>query len=185
MTDANPYYIITGAPSTGKSSVIEAIQDHGFTCHFEIAREVIRENQENDINIFPWLDMREYSDLVYDRMKVLYSSLNGELAFFDRSVVDLIGYLEFSGDSAPDFYRDLALNTDFNKKVFVMPVWEEIYTNDKERKETLEEARKIDAALRNAYSSIGFELVEVPVGTVEERTSFILNHIGVVPQKSV
>ena len=40
------HYVITGAPSTGKSSVINELRKMNFVCHEEIAREIIKENQE-------------------------------------------------------------------------------------------------------------------------------------------
>ena len=58
------HYVITGAPSTGKSSVINELRKMNFVCHDEIAREIIKENQEANRNVFPWVNMREFSDTV-------------------------------------------------------------------------------------------------------------------------
>lgn len=179
MVDDKKYFIITGAPSSGKSSVLNGLRKAGFNCYGEIARDVIRENIEQEVNVFPWVNMEQFSDMVYDRMTELYGSVSDELCFFDRSVVDLIGYMQFANEEAPTKYAELANKINFSKRVFIMPVWENIFVNDDERKESLDEAMKIDQSLREAYINLGFELIDVPIGRVEERVDFILSKIGV------
>lgn len=172
---SNPYYIITGAPSTGKTSILNELSNKGFKCHSEIARQVIRENLDSGSEIFPWNQMQLFSDMVLDRMKTLVTSFNpNQIQFLDRSMVDLIGYMHFAGKEAPIHYKAEALKVGYAKKVFYLPIWEDIYTTDEERKESVEEAMKIDRALFNAYDSLGFEMIEVPRGSVMERVDFIL-----------
>lgn len=177
----NPYYIITGAPSTGKTSVLNELNSRGYRCHNEIARQIIRENLDSGLEIFPWNQMKLFSDMVLERMKKLVTTLNPDsLQFLDRSMVDLIGYMKFANKEVPENYISEALTVGYAKKVFFLPIWQEIYTTDEERKENLEEAQSISNALTSAYTSLGFELIEVPKGTVSERVDFILNHCSVV-----
>lgn len=178
MITHKQHYIITGAPSTGKSSVINELRKKNFVCHDEIAREVIKENHENNQNIFPWVNMREFSDMVYYRMKNRAKDQSNNLCFLDRSVIDLIGYMEFANEKVPINYSEFAISARYAKKVFIMPIWNSIYTNDQERKESIEEARKIDYNLRKSYKELGFELIDVPMLTVEKRANFILTEIG-------
>ena len=178
MAPENKHYVITGAPSTGKSSVINELRKMNFVCHDEIAREIIKENQENNHNVFPWINMREFSDMVYYRMKNSVELQSDDLCFLDRSVVDLIGYMEFANEKAPINYSEFAQSSRYAKKVFIMPLWTSIYTNDKERKESIEEAKTIDYNLRKSYKNLGFELIDVPMLTIKERAKFILTEIG-------
>jgi predicted ATPase len=176
---SNPYYIITGAPSTGKTSILNELASKGFKCHSEIARQVIRENLDSGLEIFPWNQMQLFSDMVLDRMKTLVTSFEpDQIQFLDRSMVDLIGYMHFAGKEAPNHYKDEALKVGYAKKVFYLPIWEDIYTTDEERKESVEEAMQIASALYNAYANLGFEIIEVPRGSVEERVDFILESCG-------
>jgi len=178
MASAKKYYIITGAPSTGKSSVINELKNLNFKCYGEVAREIIKENKLNNLDIFPWINMREFSDMVYSRMKITLEELPDDICFLDRSVVDLIGYMEFANEAVPAHYEYLAKAANYSKKVFFMPLWDTIYTNDEERKESIEEAKNIDINLRKAYSNLGFELIDVPQLSIKERAEFIIKSIG-------
>ncbi len=62
--------------------------------------------------------------------------------------------------------------------VFILPPWEEIYATDNERKQTFEEAIDVFRRLEEEYMSCGYEVVEVPCISVEERALFVLDRIG-------
>lgn len=172
------HFIITGAPSTGKSSVVNELIKRGYVCHDEIARQVIKENQNKNNNLLPWIDMLAFSDEVYRRMIALNKTLScTESCFLDRSIVDLVGYMDFAGKEAPVRYGEGAKAANYSKTVFFMPFWSAIFANDEQRLESTEEAVKIDRALRQAYINLGFDLVEVPIGTIDERVDFILEQL--------
>ena len=181
MLDQPKAVIISGAPGTGKSSILSKIEELGFICHDEIARKVIEQNQMTGINVFPWNKMPEFSDLVFDQMEELSNDIDC-FCFLDRSAVDLIAYLRFAGDDVPQRYVDAIKKWPYHKKVFITPVWEEIYENDAQRKEDLDQAMRIDRELRKAYAELGFEVVEVKKSDVNSRVNFILEEIG---QKSI
>lgn len=172
------HFIITGAPSTGKSSVVNGLIKRGYVCHDEIARQVIKENQGKNNNLLPWVDMLAFSDEVFRRMEDLNSSLPvGELCFLDRSMVDLIGYMDFGGGKAPSTYAEGAKKAGYSLDVFYMPFWSDIFANDEQRLESTDEAMQIDKALRKAYTNLGFNLIEVPMASVEERVDYILDYL--------
>lgn len=49
-------YIITGAPGTGKTNVIDTLQQYGYSCYGEISREIIRTQQKVNSDKTPWMD---------------------------------------------------------------------------------------------------------------------------------
>ena len=65
----------------------------------------------------------------------------------------------------------------YNRRVFVAPPWPAIYTRDAERKQTPEEAVRTYEALVTAYTKCGYELVSLPLVSVEERVRFVLAEI--------
>ncbi len=98
-----------------------------------------------------------------------------ENVFFDRGVPDAAGYLRLLGHAVPDhMVRAMALFR-YNRQVFICPPWPEIFRQDKERKQTMDEAIRTYQAMMATYADCGYELVEVPRASVEERVAFILD----------
>ena len=61
--------------------------------------------------------------------------------------------------------------------VFLLPPWRTIYKSDNERLESFEEAVKIHGFLENVYKKLGYTILEVPKGSIEERTNYIINRL--------
>ncbi len=81
----------------------------------------------------------------------------------------------FGNDYPPVFNR--VCREYVYEQVFILPPWKQIYTDDSERYETYEQAVEIHDALARSYTEHGYEPVEVPQGTVAQRTSFILSYL--------
>ena len=64
----------------------------------------------------------------------------------------------------------------YNKKVFVAPPWKEIYTTDSERKMNFEGTLLFHTYLIEVYTSFGYEVVEVPTGSVDTRADFLIRN---------
>ena len=65
----------------------------------------------------------------------------------------------------------------FNRRVFLLPPWREIYCTDSERKQTFEESVTTYHVNKAVYAEHGYELLEVPLAPVTERADFILSSI--------
>lgn len=168
--------IITGAPGTGKSSVIGNLRDTGYHVFDEVAREIIKIEMKKGSSHLPWLDMTNFSKKVIEGQKNQYRSAQ-KLSFFDRGIPDILAYLRYG--KLP-LFKGLqeALDTfQYFKYVFILPPWKEIYVNDKERKETFEESVLIHNHLKKTYESLGYNIVEVPKTEVSERVKFITNYL--------
>ena len=100
-----------------------------------------------------------------------------KLAFFDRGIPDIIAYLDVAQITFPLIYDEALKLHPYHKQVFILPPWEKIYVHDSERWQTFEEATLINDAIRNAYKTRGFELIDVPKNSVSERIAFILDFI--------
>jgi len=88
----------------------------------------------------------------------------------------VLAYMHYIGDSYPSFF-DQACRDHVYSKIFILPPWEEIYVSDDERYENYEQAKLIYGHLKETYEKYGYNLIEVPKGTVEERILFILNQL--------
>ncbi len=98
--------------------------------------------------------------------------------FFDRGVPDMVGYFRLLGRPAPSHVTRAAERFRYNRRVFLAPPWPAIFTQDAERKQTPEEAVRTCEAMVEAYSSCGYELVTLPLASVDERVRFVLANIG-------
>ena len=172
------YYILTGPPSSGKTALINYFQHLGYTCFDEMARAIIQENKKNNINCFPWNNIKEFSHQVFLRSVDLFvAEPSNSLCFLDRSIVDLVAYLDLAKIKRNPLYIKTIKDISYNKKVFFLPFWDKIYLNDNERIETKQQALLIEKHLLLVYRELGFDLVVVPKLKLEKRADFILKEI--------
>ena len=174
----NQKYIITGAPGTGKTSIINALKKRGYSCVEENSREVIAEQIINRGEILPWKNQIAFENLISRKRAKKYESITkDEIYFFDRSTIDCIAYLKVNNLEPSEEILEAIKTCKFNSNVFYTPIWKEIYTNDSERKEDIITAKNIEKALLTTYQSFGYTLVEVPKLPVNKRAAFILSRI--------
>lgn len=168
--------IITGGPSTGKSTIIGALQEKGYSCQEEISRELVLEARKKGIEqIFLTSPILFSEKLLEKRTKQYYDAckLDEEVVFFDRGILDILAYLDFA-DTPHNFEFKKVMDGLKIDQVFITPPWQEIHKTDNERYESFEEAKEIHTHLINSYKKFGFKPVEIPIGTVEDRVAFIL-----------
>lgn len=170
------WYVITGAPSSGKTSVIEELRARGYAVQNETARELIelglRRGQTLDDIRHDAADLqRNILALTLEREKNLDPAL---LTFLDRGLPDSITYCRLAGldvDDARFFSRRFAY-----RAVFIFDRLPLI--RDDVRTEDDELATRIDRDLEADYRGLGYTPLRVPVMSVSERTDFILLKLG-------
>jgi len=172
-------YIITGGPGSGKSTLIEALEQRGHRCYPEVSRELIRREAQRPNGVLPWNDLEAFARLAFDEMLRQHDHAHevGKVCFYDRALPDIFGYLQRSGFDIPEEYLTIHSRCRYERTVFILPPWPEIYINDDERPQSLAEAKALHDAIRTAYGSLGYELIEVPKVPVDERYAFVLENL--------
>ena len=171
-------HILTGPPGSGKSSVL-AHMAANFRTVAEPARTVLaaqraaggRGTGDQDPALFVSLMLQQALD---DQQ-----SLRGVAGpvLCDRGLPDLLAYAAYW--SLPDgAIRDAIAAMPRPQTVFWFPPWQAIYAQDAERTLDFGGSAAFGALVREAYESLGFSLVEVPLAPVEGRAAFIRQHIG-------
>ena len=174
------YVILTGGPGGGKSSILDALRDRGYLCVDEVARDLIKEEVTAGGDALPWKNTEKFRDNMFrEQLKVYESIDHGEFVFFDRGLVDCLAYSRLIGAKIPEEMDRISRRTQFNKIVFVTPPWEEIYRNDKERKQSFQEAIETYDQIVAAYREYGYETVDLPKVDVEKRVEFILERLSI------
>ena len=172
--------VITGGPGTGKSTLVNELIKRGYTCLEEISRQVILNAKKEGIDQLFLTNPLLFSELLLKGREKQFSDADiykNETVFFDRGVHDVLAYMDFIGDNYPDNFTETCKNSKYDL-VFILKPWETIYTSDNERYESFEQALKIHNHLVNTYKSYNYNLIDVPFGTVKERTDFILKTLN-------
>lgn len=169
--------IISGAPATGKTSIINALEVRGYACHHEISREIIKQSLARNNNILPWGDLMAFSDLVVKGRSRQYKRVEPGINFYDRSLIDSLAYLRKDGQEAPEEWLELAEQKRYFGTVFITPPWFEIFENDFERRESWQEVLHIHEYIVSTYQMYGYDILPLPKVGVEQRIAFILENI--------
>lgn len=180
MTNHEPrFFVITGGPGSGKSAIIEALHRAGYPRSIEAGRGIIQDQVAIGGHALPWHDPVLFAELMlsWDLRSYRLAEEAAGPVFFDRGVVDVVGYLRLLDRPLPEHMLRAVATFRYNRRVFVAPPWQEIYRHDRERKQDFAEAVRTCEAMVAAYSQNGYELIEIPLGTVEERMRFVLGAI--------
>ena len=180
MENSNPpqRIVITGGPSTGKTSIINELISRGFTCLEEISRQVTLEARAQGVEQLFLTDPLLFSQKLLDGRVQQHREavhLNEEIVFLDRGIPDVIAYMDYIGDPYPEHFTE-ACKTHQYDKVFILKPWQAIYQSDSERYENFNQALQIHEHLLRTYGKYGYELIDVPFDSVSNRAEFIINH---------
>ncbi|HML31081.1 MAG TPA: AAA family ATPase [Hyphomicrobium sp.] len=172
-------FVITGGPGSGKSTLAAALADAGYPTMPEGGRGIIRDQVAIGGNALPWADRSAFADIMLSWDLRSYReapSIAGTgPVFFDRGIPDVVGYLQLSGLPVPAHVQRAAELFRYEARVFIAPPWPEIFSQDSERKQTIEEASATYQAMTAAYAGLGYELVTLPRLPVAERVAFVLS----------
>ncbi|HMC01250.1 MAG TPA: ATP-binding protein, partial [Flavobacteriaceae bacterium] len=166
--------------------VINELKNRGYYCFEEIIRTLTTEaKKESDSskhisNPIAFVDdpFHFNTQLLNGRVEQFIQSriLNKEESFFDRGIPDVLAYMDFFEQPYNNLFLEACNNHKYTH-VFILPPWEDIYTSDNERFETFDEASKIHDCLIKVYGDFGYDITEVPVGSIAERTNFVIDNI--------
>jgi predicted ATPase len=173
------FFVITGGPGSGKTSLIAALD--GIHCMPEAGRAIIQEQFATGGSALPWKDPLAFAEKMLERDIDAWEAagrLEGPV-IFDRGIPDVMGYLQWSGLPIPPHLAQATAERRYNRRVFLAPPWPEIFTQDAERKQTLAEAEATCEVMRQVYAGLGYELVELPLAPVAERAAFVRAAIAV------
>lgn len=171
--------VIAGGPGTGKTSIINELIKRGCTCFEEVSREIILDARKQGIEQLFLTKPLLFSELLLKgRIKQFNAAEESEedIVFLDRGIPDIVAYMDYSGDLYPDFFIEACKEHEYDH-IFILEPWQEIFISDSERYENFEQATEIHNYLIKAYKNNNYDLKDVPFGTIEARTDYILNAV--------
>lgn len=174
---SNNWYVLTGAPSSGKTTTAQILARRGFKVVPEAARLYIDQELDKGHTI-----KQIRSDELYFQHKILEIKINAEkrlpknqIIFFDRAIPDSLAYYNLWG-VGPDSIIKQSLDKCKYKKVFLLKA--HAFLKDYARVESEEQAKQLELLLENAYQSLNIPIIKVPVMSVDDRVEFILSEIN-------
>lgn len=178
--NANRFFVLTGGPGSGKTTLIEALHAKGFATTEEAGRGVIREAMRNGEQALPWLDRERFAERMFEWELSSYRQAERETGtvFFDRGLPDTLGYLRLEGLAVPGWMEEQAWRLRYNSRVFVAPPWKQIFGQDEERRQSWEVALRTCEAMVRIYTDLGYTLTELPRVPVAQRVRFLLETLG-------
>ena len=169
------WYVITGAPCSGKTSVISSLGQLGYRVVHETARAYINEELDkgkclDEIKA----DMSLFEHNIFYRKIEMESSLPDKaIVFLDRAIPDSIAYFRFAGLN-PEEPEKRGAEIRY-RKIFLFDRLQ--IHHDEVRNENEEDSILIDRFIEETYKTLGYEIMRVPVLPVGRRTDFILENL--------
>lgn len=171
------WYVITGAPSSGKTTLINRLRDLGYQTSSEVAREYI----EALLNNHHGLSLSDIKKNILSlQRKILSIELHRERCFkaesliiFDRGTPDSLAYLRMHQLDTKAIKKSCSHHR--YKSIFYchgLPI-----EHDGIRTEDEASAKKIGELIYNAYEELNYPIIELPVISIEARLQIILAHI--------
>lgn len=164
-------FVLTGAPGTGKTSVLAALARR-YSVVPEPARRIIADYRASTGDSAGEPSAGEMVSRMLEQTVAAFDRPVRGLRVHDRGIPDVIAYAEILDVDAREA-RLAATGRRYADPVFVFPPWEDIHTMDDMRRMEFRWASDWHDALVDAYRSTGHELLEVPRLPVPDRARFI------------
>jgi len=96
---ADRFFVLTGGPGSGKSSLIDALERLGYSRSVEAGRGIIQDQVDIGGSALPWADRVLFAELMlsWEMRSYRLAQEHPGAVFFDRGVLDVAGYLRLSG----------------------------------------------------------------------------------------
>ena len=151
------------------------LEQRGYKVVHEVARayidsELIKGKTLPEIKADEWAFERH---ILMEKVRIESTLKKDEIIFFDRGVPDSIAYYKLNGlDSTEPFQKSGEVRY---QNVFL---FERLgFLTDPVRSEDDRTARRLNRLIEESYQSLGYDIIHVPLLSVEERTEFVLERL--------
>jgi predicted ATPase len=169
------WYVVTGAPSSGKTTLVRELEKLGYRVVHEVARGYIEAQMKQGRTLEEIrADKRSFETYILNAKVAIETKLpKDEVIIFDRAIPDSIAYFEAAGLDKTEAARKSPRNR--YRKVFLLDRLP--YKTDHARIENKETAMQLDEGLEQSYKMLGYHVVRIPVVSIQERLDIVLREI--------
>ena len=170
------WYVITGGPSSGKTTTVNLLKARGYKTTIEHARHYLDTKRNSGKTVEEVRKHQaEFQLAILDMQIEQEKSLSpDDVIFLDRAIPDALAYYRFLNLPEDETLLE-ALRTVSYKKIFILDCLP--FVKDYARTEDEAAQKKIQALLAEVYESLPFPVIYVPVLQPEERVDFILKNL--------
>ena len=176
-SESSNWYVITGAPCSGKSAVIRSLDCRGFKVVPETARSYINSQLASGRTLMEIKsDVLSFErHILHEKIRIEQTLPKDQTIFLDRAVPDSVAYFQLEGldgneplsNSRYVRYRGIFL---FDRLTF---------QTDAVRTEDSTLAGQIELHLEACYRQLDYPIIRVPVMPIGQRVDWILKHTHV------
>jgi predicted ATPase len=171
-----PWYVLTGGPCSGKTTLITELKERAYSVLPESARTVIAAGIAEGKAIAEIVGdpLALEHVILKHQLELIAEASKEDVLFVDRGIPDNIAYYRKFGLALDDVINEAVASVQY-RRIFLLDMIE--FAGDAERYETPEEAAKLHEGMRKAYIELGYQIVDVPVMPVPKRADFVLARI--------
>ena len=170
------WYVITGGPSSGKTTTVNILKARGYQTTIEHARHFLDTQRVTGRTVAEIRGNQAAFQRGVLEMQIEQEAIldPDALAFLDRALPDALAYYRFL-DLPPDSRLLEVLPSASYRKVFLLDLLPLV--SDYARTEDGAAQRKIHDLLREVYAELGHSVETVPALGPDERVDYILAHL--------
>ena len=171
------WYVITGGPSTGKTTLINDLNAKGYSTTIEHARHYIDTmiNKGKTIEEIRENNQKFQSGVLRMQINQEAAIDKNELFFLDRAIPDALAYFKFLKLKITEELESAVKKCNY-KKIFILDRLPLI--KDYARIENKNDQMVIQNMITEVYESLPFTVVHVPVLSPSDRVDFVLNNLN-------
>lgn len=172
---ATNWYVITGAPCSGKTAVINELARRGYAVVHEVARAYIAKELKKGRRLeqIKANALKFERHILFEKLKIESALSEESIIFLDRGVPDSIAYFALEGLDPEEALKKSRIAR--YKKIFLFERLR--FLKDTIRSENAKMADRLNRLIAQSYRKLHYEIMHVPILSIEERTDFILTHL--------
>lgn len=175
-TISTNWHVITGGPSSGKTTTVNLLREKGYKTTIEHARHYIDTMKSQGKTVHEIINNKRKFQLGVLNMQIKQeASLDPkELVFLDRAIPDALAYYRFLNIEVDQFLKRAVEKVNY-KKIFILDRLPLV--NDYARLENEQDQIKIQNLIIDVYKSLPFPIIYVPVLDPLQRVDFIIKNV--------
>jgi predicted ATPase len=174
------FYVITGASGAGKSSLLNALGQRGYSVVPEAALSIVQEQETSGGALLPGTNLQAFMNEVVERNIRSYDAARSLPApvFFDRGILECIGHMLLLNLDIDSAYIHASKARRYANPIFVAEPWPEIYVHDQWRRAPFARAARSFGPTITPYVQAGYTTCVLPKVSIERRVAFILEQVS-------